>query len=160
MATKIKKSLAWVLTLMLLLSTIPVQSISAMPGTEVTFVSGAECTHVHDAHCGFAEAAPCTYKCECETTAMPTNAVSDLVVTHHFAAAPLYTTTINIPTINGNAPAAAVSNPPAVTEGTRVELPAVTANPGFTFNTWQVTGGGVAINNATSASDAYFMMGT
>ena len=73
--------------------------------------------------------------------------------------APTYTTSVTIPAVNGNAPAAAVSNPAAVTEGTVVELPAVTANAGFRFINWEVTSGGVSITNAQSAAGASFVMG-
>ena len=75
-------------------------------------------------------------------------------------AAPTYTTTITIPQVNGNAPANAVSNPAAVTQGTQVNLPIVTANAGFVFKQWTVTAGAVTITNPTSATNAYFTMGT
>jgi len=104
----------------------------------------------------------------------PPEPVTDLVVTCMFA--PLmvapeipdpppippqsYTTSISIPLVNGNAPAPAVANPPAAKVGETVKLPAVTANAGFTFNTWRVTSGGVTITNPNSPSGASFVMGS
>ena len=103
----------------------------------------------------------------------PLEPVKDLVVTNTFAPLTIvpeipdpppippqsYTTSISIPLVNGNAPAPAVANPAAAKEGETVRLPAVTANAGFTFSTWRVASGGVALTNPASASGASFIMG-
>ena len=71
---------------------------------------------------------------------------------------PNFTTSINIPLVNGNAPALTPAKPAAAPEGTTVWLPALSANLGFTFYRWEVVSGDVKITNPNSATEASFVM--
>ena len=68
----------------------------------------------------------------------------------------VYSTTITVSpaAINSNPPAGAVTNPADAAQGVSVTLTAPTANPGFRFVRWDVTGGGVTITGSS------FTMGT
>ena len=104
---------------------------------------------------------PQTFKAEiaaCDQTD-PDTTNNSASVTVNFLAT--YTTTITVPQVNSTAPnSGTVTNPSAAAAGTQVNLPSVTAKTGFTFSTWTVVSGGVTIENPTSATGAYFTMGT
>ena len=84
----------------------------------------------------------------------------DAVVTININIAQAYTTAITIPLVNGNPPAAVVTNPAPAVEGAVVNLPVITPNPGFEFVEWRVVSGGVTINHANSPTNASFVMGS
>ena len=71
-----------------------------------------------------------------------------------------FSTTISIPLVDGNSPSTGVLNPENAMRGAIVHLPTITARAGYAFSSWTVRSGGVAVVNSSSASGAYFTMGS
>ena len=79
-------------------------------------------------------------------------------------ATPTYNTTITVPTVNGVSPYdGTLANPTAAAEGATVTLPAILSQnigTGFAFKQWEVTAGGVTLQNPTNLSGVTFTMGS